>query len=206
MSIIEQSPGLVISALTKTLKKIVGTRISRGHLYWMKGAVPSSLENITNPNRYRAADRLVHWNRNQIIITQGLITTTASTPINSGVATWFYFYRIDGDKIYQLIGTITLTGQGGDLELANTTVFKDKTYGIQEPRQSISIIPTSATWNVEIPRIQSISVEPTSATWNVEITRQSISVVPTSETWNVEIPRIQSISVVPTSETWTVLP
>ena len=169
MAIIEQSPGLVISALSKTLKKIIGTRTSRGHLYWMKGAVPSSLENITNPNRYRVTDRLVHWNRNQIKVTRGLISTTASTPINSGVATWFYFYRIDGTRIYQLVGTITSTGQGGDLELANTTVFKNKTYGIQEPSQSISVEPLTATWTIEIPPSQSISVVPTSETWNVPL-------------------------------------
>jgi len=165
----------------------------------MKGAVPSSLENITNPLRYRVADRLVHWNRNQIIITQGLISTTASTPINSGVATWFYFYRIDGNKIYQLVGTITSTGGGGDLELANTTIFKDKTYGIQEPRQSISINPTSATWVVE--PIQSISITPSSATWVVEPV-QSISINPTSATWVVE--PVQNVEIVPPAATWEI--
>jgi len=187
MEIIEQSPGLVISALSKTLKKIIGTRILRGHLYWMKGAVPTSLENITNPNRYRVADRLVHWNRNQIKVTQGLISTTASTPINSGVATWFYFYRIDGAKIYQLIGTITSIGQGGDLELTNTTIFKDKTYGISKQRQSIIVVPDNATWNIEITG-QSIVVDPNSATWNLDLP-QNISVEPSAWTWNFSLPQ-----------------
>ena len=167
MAIIEQSSGLAKSAISKILKKLVGTKTSRGHLCWMKGAIPTSLENVTNPSRFRETDKLIHWNRNQINVNRGIVSTTASTAFNNGNATWFYFYRVDGSKIYQVVGTITARGERGNLELVNTNIIKNKTYGIadlgfrleqeftdiglNDTAQSISVSPSNATWVCESP-------------------------------------------------------
>ena len=219
MSTIEQSSGLANSAISKVLRRIVGTTVTRGHLYLMKGAVPTSLDAVLNPNKYRRSDRLVSWNRNQIIVNQGVVSTTASMALESGAVTWFYFYRIDSNRVYQIAGTVTGQSLGGNLELINTSIVKDQTYDISDmgfdlgkeftdipidtidPR--ITITPTFATWNISL---QSISIIPTTATWNISL--QSISIIPTTATWNVSANQSlgQSISIIPTTATWNASP
>ena len=133
MAIVEQSTGLVKSAVSKVIEKLIGDNSSRGYLYLMKGQVPTSLSNILNPSRYRVDDRLVQWNRNQIVIAEdGLVSTTASFAFKSSSATWFHWYRIDGEFVYQAIGKVNGTGLGGDIELTSTFITEGNSYSISD--------------------------------------------------------------------------
>ena len=108
---ISHSKGLAKKAVVNLLREFRGTASSdRSHLYFMKGAVPDVINPNKDPKIFRLNDRLVHWGRNQIKISDNaVVSTTSSKPLKEGQATWFYWYRIDEatDTKYQLIGKLT---------------------------------------------------------------------------------------------------
>jgi hypothetical protein len=167
MAKIEQSTGLAKSAVTGIIKNLIGLDETPGHLYFMKGLIPGSLNNVTNPRRYRKDDRLIHWNINQIKLNQNnIIYTTASLAMATGHATWFHWYRINGSFIYQIIGSVTKEGMGGDIIIHDTTFAKGASYAIANLKISI---PEEFT-NIKIdttPKFPMISVSPTTGTWTV---------------------------------------
>lgn len=118
-----------------------------GYLMLMKGTVPTDFTGLTAYSS-RSSDRLCSWviangdtnnfspsassvNSNPNTIETGFVAAEFS-----GTATWFWFFTRGwapyvyptypsgySDTIYsQIVGTVTATGGGGDLEIASTTI------------------------------------------------------------------------------------
>lgn len=112
-----------------------------GNLYLLKGAVPTSINDVPNYNA-RAADILVTFNSktqtsvfnptfattSNLNVTPVVITTEFVTASATGTATWFMFMtRLQADTgtstpFLRLIGTVGLAGSGADLIMGDVNI------------------------------------------------------------------------------------
>lgn len=152
---IELSEGLQRQTLNALIQPF---RNGAGQICLMTGEVPTSAGRIT----YNDNNSLVSWSGNKIsavfpapvVFGAGWsipiigLSTTASTAIRSGTATWFFGHHGSSEggggttTIHEccFIGTVGLTGSGADLELDNVEIVQGKTYGIDSLRFTL---PTS---------------------------------------------------------------
>jgi hypothetical protein len=203
MAISEQSSGLAKLAVNTLLAKILGPTTQRCYFYLMKGRIPTSIETITDPARYRRADRLIFWNRNQIKLSEnGQLTANASKAFQSGLATWFHFFRIDGTKIYQVIGTVGSLNTGKDIEFSNVNLVKDRSYSINSFGFALNKEFEDGQPEAPLPLYQ-IVIEPDTHTWTVTQTVSRITIVPSEAVWDVE-QFISRITVIPSEANWEV--
>lgn len=189
MAILEQSSGLAKLAVYRLLLKVLGPGTSRSRLYLMKGRIPTSIDLITEPQRFRKSDRLVVWNRSQLSVDQdGAISANASTAFQAGVANWFHFYRIDGDSVYQLIGTVGVTNSGKDLEFTTLNILNGTSYaignlGFELPAE----FNDDSYFNNEPTPIYQLTVTPDTAIWSINTVTRQFVVVPAQATWQVQM-------------------
>jgi len=181
MASIELSPGLENLTAKRVVDILNGNSTNRGFLYFMKGTIPSALNNVTNPSVYRVDDRLVRWNSRQATIIDGSkLSVSAATSIRSGEATWFYWYRKTSTAVYQLAGTISKVGDGGEIELSNTRILAGRTYSFSDLGLNFERsyyytlttelpVPTPAPTPAPPPPPAIISVFPSTAIWTVPI-------------------------------------
>ena len=115
-----------------------GYKDNGGLFYLMKGTIPTQGEFDNLGSNWRSTDRL--WTDSNIdnIVTLGANTISISfrnlNAIATGTATWFYW---DGESATnssgttaRLLGSITVTGGGGDLTMGDVNLVSGQPYAI----------------------------------------------------------------------------
>ena len=108
-----------------------------------KGSVPTKSEVYGQNRDFRSGDRLISYNYNGNayvvvgssdpaieLVTPTVLTATAS---QSGVATWFGGYTLGGFSLSShpwFICSITATGGGGDMQVADVNVVSGESYDL----------------------------------------------------------------------------
>jgi hypothetical protein len=98
----------------------------------MKGTIPTDFSTLTSSSS-RSTDNLVSFNifgKASVANANTLRIDTGSNyvyPSQSGIASWFWIfvtndYNTDIGGSFQMIGTISTTGGGGDMQFDNTNI------------------------------------------------------------------------------------
>ena len=109
-----------------------------------KGAVPTKTDAYDENRDYRGGSRLVSYTipsgNAYVVVGSGdpaieLITPTVltATASQSGVATWFGIYTAGGiarSSHPWFIGTVTATGGGGDMQVADVNIVSGESYDL----------------------------------------------------------------------------
>ena len=135
------------------LRQLNGTAYptpSRKGLYIYKGTVPTPSDvtsygltsitalSATNPATFRASDLLLTYGISGAAVSGSAIALTLAqaTAIASGTASWFCLGVYPGYGTYNgasyypnlIVGTVTLTNGGGDIEMPSTSIISGNIY------------------------------------------------------------------------------
>jgi hypothetical protein len=112
------------------------------YLKIMKGTIPTDFTGLTTSSS-RSEDVLLSWERN-IILSTSSITSTSPTAIittpyanatATGTATWFWvFSAVHSNIMNQFFGNVTELGFGGDLEISSTSIVSGQPYRVNNLR------------------------------------------------------------------------
>lgn len=113
----------------------------------MQGSMPSDFSNLTNGNTSKSSDILLTFNRydgytsDEYIISPSAtsvaggatmsMSTHQVTAAMSGTATWFWMLNYiisSGTIMNQMFGSVSATGDGGDLEMTDINIVSGNTY------------------------------------------------------------------------------
>lgn len=140
-----------IEGFFRQLKGTASPAASRRGLYLYKGTPPTVAEvnaygatanqynSTTNPATFRSSDLLLTYTISALTVTSSTVALTLGSPAAtaSGTATWFCLAAYNGPTstnatyLYypnMIVGTVTATNGGGDIEMPNVTIVSGNIY------------------------------------------------------------------------------